>query len=166
MDLVTALRWAAERYPSRPAVRGTGRQLGYAAWEARTNQLARALVGAGVCPGDRVGVLLRGGEPLASVHLAAQKLGAATVPLSTRFGAAELRYCLADAGVRLLVVEDATAALAGTAVLGLPVGVRTAVDRAALTGEEPAEVAGPGPVRLVLDVLLRRLRAAFRRRTR
>jgi len=50
-----------------------------------------------------------------------------------------------------------------------------AVDRAALTGEEPAEVAGPSPVRLVLGVLLgrlragaslRRLRAAFRRRAR
>ena len=39
-----------------------------------------------------------------------------------------------------------------------------AVDRAALTGEEPAEVAAPSPVRLVLGVLLRRLRAAFRRR--
>jgi len=40
-----------------------------------------------------------------------------------------------------------------------------AVDRAALTGEVPAEVAGPSPVRLVLGVLVQRLRAAFRRRT-
>ncbi|WP_445189415.1 class I adenylate-forming enzyme family protein [Pseudonocardia sp. Cha107L01] len=143
MDLVTTLRWAAERYPSRPAVCGTGRQFSYAAWEARTNQLARALAGAGVCPGDRVGVLVRGGEPLASLHLAVQKLGAATVPLSTRFGAAELRYCLADAGIRLLVVEEATAAPAGTAVVGLPVGVRTAAELdavAALEDDHPFPV--------------------------
>src|SRR5882757_11102898 len=109
MDLVTTLRWAAERYPARTAVGGTGRHLRYAAWEARTNQLAHALAGAGVSPGDRVGLLLRGGEPLASLHLAVQKLGACSVPLSTRLGPDELRYCLDDAGIELLVVDQHTA---------------------------------------------------------
>jgi 2-furoate---CoA ligase len=117
MDLVTALRGAAERHPSRPAVRGTGRCLTYAAWAARTSQLARALAAAGVCPGDRVGLLLRGGEPLASLHLAVQQLGACSVPLSTRFGPGELRYCVEDAGIRLLVVDPATADAAGAAVM-------------------------------------------------
>ena len=128
MDLVTALLGAAERYPARPAVRGTGRCLSYAAWAARTSQLARALADAGVCPGERVGLLLPGGEPLASLHLAIQQLGACSVPLSTRFGPDELRYCLSDAGVRLLVVDPATAGAAEAAARGGRVGLRTAAE--------------------------------------
>ncbi|WP_028936306.1 class I adenylate-forming enzyme family protein [Pseudonocardia spinosispora] len=109
MDLATALRWAAERYPCRPAVRGTGRHLGYREWDTRTNRLARALAAEGVRPGDRVAMVMTGGEPLASLHLAAQKLGATSVPLSTRFGPEELGYCLRDAGVRLVVMDEANA---------------------------------------------------------
>ena len=56
MDLSTAMRWTAERHPDRPAVRGAGRHLGYRQWDARTNQLARALHELGVRPGDRVGL--------------------------------------------------------------------------------------------------------------
>jgi 2-furoate---CoA ligase len=128
MDLVTALRGAAERYPSRPAVCGTGRRLSYAALAARTSQLARALAAAGVCPGERVGLLLQGGEPLASLHLAVQALGACSVPLSTRFGTAELRYCLDDAGIRLLVVDSATAGAADAAAAGSKVRLRTVAE--------------------------------------
>jgi 2-furoate---CoA ligase len=128
MDLATALRWAAERYPARTAVGGTGRRLSYAAWEARANQLAHAMAGAGVAPGDRVGLLLAGGEPLASLHLAVQKLAACSVPLSTRFGRDELRYCLDDAGIQLLVVDRSTADAAAGAVEDRPVEVLTATE--------------------------------------
>jgi 2-furoate---CoA ligase len=128
MDLVTALHWAAERYPARLAVAGTGRRLSYAAWQSRTNRLAHALASAGVGPGERVGLLLRGGEPLASLHLAVQKVAGCSVPLSTRFGPDELRYCLHDAGVRLLVVDEATADIAASASAGTAVRVRTAAE--------------------------------------
>ena len=136
MDLVTALRWAAERYPARAAVGGTGRRLSYAAWEARTNQIAHALAGAGVSRGDRVGLLLLGGEPLASLHLAVQKLGASSVPLSTRFGPDELRYCLDDAGIELLVVDLSTTDAAASAVQGRRVAVRTATELDTLAESE------------------------------
>ena len=110
MDLATALAWAAERHPDRRAVGGTGRHLTYREWDARTNRLARALASAGVRPGDRVAFSLAGGEPLASLHLAAQKLGAVSVPLSTRFGPEELRYCIGDAAAVLLVTDGSTKA--------------------------------------------------------
>ena len=84
MDLATTLRWAAERHPGREAVGGDGRRLTYAAWSARVDRLARALRAAGVAPGDRVVLSLTGGEPQASLVLAAQALGAVPVPLSTR----------------------------------------------------------------------------------
>ncbi|HEY0575705.1 MAG TPA: AMP-binding protein [Pseudonocardia sp.] len=136
MDLVTALRWAAERYPARTAVGGTGRRLSYAAWEARTSQLAHAMAGAGVSPGDRVGLLLAGGEPLASLHLAVQKLGACSVPLSTRFGPDELRYCLDDAGIQLLVVDQSTSDAAASAVGDRPVDVLTVTELDGRAGSE------------------------------
>ncbi|MBN9098490.1 MAG: acyl--CoA ligase [Pseudonocardia sp.] len=110
MDVARTLTWAAERYPHRRAVAGTGRHLTYRAWDARTNQLARALAAAGVGPGDRVALALTGGEPLASLHLAAQKLGAVSVPLSTRFGPEELRYCIDDAAAVLVVADEDNAA--------------------------------------------------------
>ncbi|GAA1272408.1 AMP-binding protein [Pseudonocardia aurantiaca] len=128
MDLSTAMRWAAERHPDRLAVRGAGRHLGYRQWDARTNQLARALHGLGVRPGARVGLALTGGEPLASLHLAAQKLGAVSVPLSTRFGPDELQYCLGDSGAGLLVVDEANQERGTAAADGGSVVLRTAAD--------------------------------------
>ena len=108
MDLATALTWAAERHPDRRAVGGR-QPMSYRQWDARTNQLARALADLGVRRGDRVGLFLAGGEPLASLHLAAQKLGAVSVPLSTRLGPEELGYCLGDAEAALLVTDETTA---------------------------------------------------------
>lgn len=109
MDLVTTLRWAVERNPDRQAVRGTGRWLSYREWDARTDRLAGALRSLGVERGSRVGLVMHGGEQLASLHLAVQKLGAVSVPLSTRFGTEELGYCLDDAGARLVVADPAHA---------------------------------------------------------
>ncbi|AEA28056.1 o-succinylbenzoate--CoA ligase [Pseudonocardia dioxanivorans CB1190] len=106
MDASTMLRCAAERFPSRPAVVGTGRHLTYAAWDDRVTRLALALARHGARRGDRVAVTMRGGEPLASLHLAVQRLGAVSVPLSTRFDAGETRYCVQDSGARLLVADD------------------------------------------------------------
>ena len=107
MDLGTALSWATERYPSRRAVGGP-RPLTYRQWDAYTNQLARGLAALGVRRGDRVALSLAGGEPLASLHLAAQKLGAVSVPLSTRFARNELGYCLSDAAPALLITDGST----------------------------------------------------------
>jgi 2-furoate---CoA ligase len=124
MDLGTVMRWAAERFPERAAVRGSGRHLSYREWDARTNQLARALAAEGVRPGDRVALALSGGEPLASLHLAAQKLGAVSVPLSTRFSPDELRYCVGDASARLLVADAANGERAAAAAAGGGVSLR------------------------------------------
>ncbi|MGH3495733.1 MAG: class I adenylate-forming enzyme family protein, partial [Sciscionella sp.] len=92
----------------------------YAEWDAHTNRLARALLARGVRPGGRVALLLAGGEPLASLHLAIQKLGAVSVPLSTRLGPPELAYCIEDAAPTLVVTDESSACVADTALAGLP----------------------------------------------
>ena len=109
MDIVRMLTWTADRYPGRKAVGGP-EPLTYRQWDARTNQLARTLAGLGVRHGDRVAFLLPGGEPMASLHLAVQKLGAASVPLSVRFGPAELAHCVGDADPVLVVGDETTQA--------------------------------------------------------
>lgn len=110
MDIATTLGWAAERYPQRLAV-GGAKPLTYAEWDNHTDQLALAVLAMGPVPGDRIVLLIQGGEPLASVHLAAQKANLTSVPLSTRFGAQELAHCLGDCSPALVVVDDTTADL-------------------------------------------------------
>ncbi len=143
MDLATTLRWTAERHPHRTAVSGTGRTLDYAAWSDRVDRLARALHAAGVAPGERVVLSMTGGEPLASLILAAQTLGAVPVPLSTRFGVDELAYCLADSGAVLAVTDDAQASRTTAAAGDVPVRTATDLDVAAQTQADGPP--GPAP---------------------
>lgn len=109
MDLATVFGRTVERCPDRRAVGGS-RPMTYREWDARTNQLARVLLDLGVRAGDRLALSLAGGEPLASLHIAAQKLGAISVPLSTRYAPDETQYCLTDSGAALLVSGAQTAA--------------------------------------------------------
>ncbi|MGC7101366.1 class I adenylate-forming enzyme family protein [Amycolatopsis lurida] len=147
MDLGTVLRWTAERYPDRRAVGGP-EPLSYAEWDVRTDRLARALAGQGVRPGDRVVLVLSGGLPLASLHLAAQKLGAVSVPLSFRFGTEELAYCVADAAPALVIHDEANEALVVSALEALPdmPRVMSGSPRTVGTIEHLAGGGGPGPL--------------------
>lgn len=108
MDLATAWSWTVERYPRRRAVGGPA-PMTWAEWDARTARLAHALADLGVRRGDRIALVLTGGEPAASLHLAAQRLAAVAVPLSTRLGHDELIHCLADAAPAVVVSDAATA---------------------------------------------------------
>ena len=150
MDIARMLSWTADRYPSRKAV-GGAQPLTYRQWDARTNQLARALAGLGVRPGDRVAFLLAGGEPMASLYLAVQKLGAASVPLSVRFGPAELAYCVGDADP-MLVIGDETTQASLSAALGNPPHDRAALDQAAQC--EPDGELGESPRPEDISVIL------------
>ena len=117
--------------PGRLAVGGP-RPLTWRQWDARTNRLARALAALGVRPGDRVAFLLVGGEPMASLHLAVQKLGAAAVPLSVRFGPPELAYCVNNTDPRMVIGDDTTTASLEIALTGgPPVRAREELDESA-----------------------------------
>jgi len=136
IDLATALAWTAERYPDRRAVGGP-HPVTYREWAGRVDGLAGSLHAAGVRPGDRVAYLLAGGEPLASLHLAAQRLGATSVPLSTRLSPTDLGYCVADARPALLVTDEVSAPVADRADL--------AVTRRDVGELSPVGSAGPLP---------------------
>lgn len=107
MDLATAFRWTTERYPQRRAVGGPA-PMTYAEWDTRTDRVGHALHALGATEGERAIFLLQGGEPLAALHLAAQKSGVISLPLSIRFGVDELAYCIADCEPAIIAVDEST----------------------------------------------------------
>src|SRR5215470_13158692 len=77
----------------------------FAEFRARSNQLAHALIGLGITPGDRVGIVLSQRPETAVAHLAAYKLGAIALPLATLFGPEALDYRLRDAGAKVVITD-------------------------------------------------------------
>ena len=74
-------------------------------FRARSNQLARVLAGLGILRGDRGLGPLGQDDTHAVAHLAAYKLGAVALPLSTLFGPEALEYRLRDAGAKIVVTD-------------------------------------------------------------
>lgn len=78
----------------------------YAEFRDATNRLANALAELGVERGDRIGVNVPQGPENLFTHVAAWKLGAVSVPLSTLFGPDALAYRLDDSESRVCVVDE------------------------------------------------------------
>jgi acyl-CoA synthetase (AMP-forming)/AMP-acid ligase II len=77
--------------------------LTYADAEQRSAALARGLLAAGAGPGTGVGILHPNGSAFVVAWLAAARIGAVSVPLSTFSTSAELRVLLRNADVALLL---------------------------------------------------------------
>ncbi|HEX2093151.1 MAG TPA: amino acid adenylation domain-containing protein, partial [Longimicrobiaceae bacterium] len=90
-------------------VTGEGR-LTYAELDARADQLARRLVGKGVGPESRVGLLLERTEEMVVAMLGVLKAGGAYVSLDPAYPAEQLAFMLDDSDARVLVTQ---AGLAG-----------------------------------------------------
>lgn len=80
--------------------------LTYADAEQRSAALARGLIAAGVGPGTHVGILHPNGSEFVVAWLAAARIGAVAVPLSTFSKSAELRVLLRNADVALLLAAS------------------------------------------------------------
>jgi acetyl-CoA synthetase len=104
-------RWA-DHDPDRTALyveREDGpRECTYGDLRTRANRLANFLAEQGVGRGDRVGVSGTQKADVLVAHIAAWKLGAATVPLSGLYGPEGLRLRLGDSGATAMVAEDAS----------------------------------------------------------
>ena len=138
-------RHAAVRGGKTAYVVGAGR-VTYAAFHARSNQLARALVRGGVRRGDRVAVLAPNRVEYPLVYFAAIKLGAIVVPVNARFTAAEVGNIVEHAAAETFFVAPEFAAL----VAGLRAGGRLACVRrwVAIGG---AELAGAAALDALAD---------------
>ncbi|WP_431936062.1 amino acid adenylation domain-containing protein [Micromonospora sp. RP3T] len=105
-----AVHARASADPDAVAVRDAdGTDLTYAELASAVDGLARALRGAGVGRGDRVGVCLPRSADLVVAFLAVLRAGAAYVPVDPAQPAHRVRQLLTDAGPRLVVSAGAAA---------------------------------------------------------
>src|SRR5215470_2268600 len=110
----------ADAVPEREAVvRGT-RRLTYRELDERANQLAHTFAASGVGPGDHVAVYLMNSIEYLETMLATFKLRAVPVNVNYRYVEDELRYLLADADARAVVVDREFASRLAAVVDGLP----------------------------------------------
>ena len=81
-------------------------RLTFAQLNARANQVANALLAAGVEKGERVGLLLMNSAEFMEAYFALAKIGAVVVPLNWRLVADELEFILKNSGTRRLIFDD------------------------------------------------------------
>jgi acyl-CoA synthetase (AMP-forming)/AMP-acid ligase II len=122
------LRAAAAEAPKRRSVEvsGTG-AMTYAEWEARSNQLARALVVQGLEPGDRVALWFTNAAALDYLvgYFAVQKAGGVAVPINPRLAPPEVAFIFDHAEPRFWIGDgDADAVLAQAGVRPRQLDVR------------------------------------------
>lgn len=125
----------------------------FAAFAARSREMARALLGAGIEPGDRVGLLLPASVDAYALVVAAMRVGAMPVPINARFKARELSYVVRHAGMSLVLADPLYAdALVEEGVADrCPVHLGTWPDEFAVQAsratdaEVEARLAGAGP---------------------
>ncbi|WP_254544760.1 acyl-CoA synthetase [Halomarina pelagica] len=101
---------------------GAGGQETYTFSELRetANAVANYLRDQGVERGDRVGINTRQRPETVVAHVAAWKVGAVSVPLSTLFGTDALEYRLDDASARACVVDESNVDTLRTVVDNVP----------------------------------------------
>ena len=123
------LRRAVEQAGSHTYVVEPGGQVTYAEADARSADAARWLLRVGVGKGARVGLFFPNGVDWVVWWLAASRIGAVVVPLSTMYRPAEIAKVLRLADVAILVapsrilnfeVADRLAAAPGSKVYGVP----------------------------------------------
>ena len=91
--------------PDAIALRCGERSWTWAAFDARANRIARALLAEGI-PGDRIAYLGRNHDAIALLALAAARAGMIFVPINFRLSPREVEHILADSAARLLFVAD------------------------------------------------------------
>jgi acyl-CoA synthetase (AMP-forming)/AMP-acid ligase II len=98
---------AARSHPNRKYLLDEQGALTYAEVDRRTDAIARALLDAGLRPGDAVGVLCRNGRAFVEAVLACSKIGATILFLNTDFAGPQLADTLArERGVALISDEE------------------------------------------------------------
>ena len=120
--------------PDALAVAWADQEVTYAELNRRANRVAHHLVGLGIGPEARVGVLMQRTPSLVAALLAVLKAGAAYVPLDPRNPPARLEAMLRASGARALLADHAhagrlsAAGIAETAVESIPAAPGTERD--------------------------------------
>jgi fatty-acyl-CoA synthase len=98
-------RLNAIRYPDKVALRLGEKTLTYEQLDARSNQLAHALIARGVGPGDRIALLAYNRLDYAIVTQGVAKCGAILTPMNFRLAPQEIATILRDCEPKVLFME-------------------------------------------------------------
>lgn len=99
--------YGAKAFPARPALIEGDRTWTYAEAATEIDRIARAMMAAGVAPGDRVATLAPPSALAWKLFLAAASIGACWTGLNPRYSRFELAHPLSDAAPRILLTEQA-----------------------------------------------------------
>jgi len=91
--------------PQREGFVGDGYRYSFTEANARANQFARSMQEVGVSKGDRIAILCKNNEHIATTLFGAGKIGAIAVLLNWRFQVPELDYILSDCTPTCLVSD-------------------------------------------------------------
>ena len=96
----------ARNAPDRTAVVFEDVRYSWKEWNARVNRLAHALRALGLGRGDKVAQMFHNCHHFLEVTMAAQKIGAVTVPLNYRLKGPEIEYIVNNSDARALVFGE------------------------------------------------------------
>jgi crotonobetaine/carnitine-CoA ligase len=133
-DLASLIRAKARKNGDRPALRFAGRAFSYAQLDQTTDSVAANFATAGIGRADRVALLLLNTPEFVLSWFGLAKLGAVVVPLNTGLKGEILRYELADAEPKALVIDQRLWPSYAPFRSALGIGTEWVVD-----GEPPAE---------------------------
>lgn len=132
-----------------PTVRLTWSQL-----QDRAHGAAADLQARGLAHGDRVGILMGNGEDWLALFYGAALIGAVTVPVNTRFKAAEIAFCLKQSEARALYYAETFLKIDFAAMMPEVAAELPALQRIPVTevkwGAPMKPVSGPAPDDLLL----------------
>ena len=94
-----------QRFPQREALvsRHQNQRFSYAQLDEQSDQLASALLNAGITPGERVGIWSHNCSEWLLLQLATAKVGSVLVNINPAYRVTELEYALNKVGCRMLV---------------------------------------------------------------
>jgi fatty-acyl-CoA synthase len=95
-----------ERIPDAEALVTPSVRISYGELLEKAKGAAGAMQAMGIGKGDHVAILMPNGEQWLALFYGAALIGAVTVPVSTRFKAAEIDYCLKKSGAKALFYVD------------------------------------------------------------
>jgi len=97
---------AAARWGTREALCCEGRRWSFAALRDEVDRAAKALIAAGVAPGDHVCLWLGNRPEFVFLFFAVAKVGAVLVPINTRFRTRDMAYIAVQSDATTLIAAD------------------------------------------------------------
>ena len=128
----------ARRHADEVALSCDGHSLTYGQLNERINRLAHVMLGQGVGPGERVGLLAHNCMEYVEVTMAAAKIGAITVALNWRLSPFELHHCIELTTPKMLITQPGFL----DDLYNLEIGPDYEAALAAALPEEPVSEAG------------------------